>query len=344
VVGVLSYVGEPFKYDIFFSYPHAIQAGLKNDSDMRDWTRMVADKLLSLVAIGLSGEGTEPLSYYLDRDRMESNQSLTETLRIATQQSAILVVLMSPMYKGWCLQELGWYLEKTAQDGRGFDQVVLLEVKRTPEEQWPESLRDSARKLRVYFQVTDQHGMPIDLANFIASGPRNTPELGGPLNQIAQDLIVKLQRLRDAPRPEPKPDVPPKPPEQWVLYLEAEPPDLESWNKRRARLEPNVVLPPEWRSGSAVVGNEEPAEVYKDCDALVLLRDRPDDRIYPRIRRAYLDIRTVYQSSKKLIHWRILDNSPGTPIPGADEYHVKCIPGDDDAWPQRLIDSLRSDD
>jgi TIR domain len=120
----LSYVGEPFDYDVFVSYARAeveTKAPL-----VRDWSKHIAGRLRDLLATALNVEGGAPeseIQVFFDDRVLVSGQLLTQTLREKAQRSALLLVLMSPFYpkkKTWCLDELEWFFEKLAQDGRSY--------------------------------------------------------------------------------------------------------------------------------------------------------------------------------------------------------------------------------
>jgi hypothetical protein len=335
---VVSFVGEPYEYDIFFSYPHAIQGALREGSDMRNWSRMIADKLLSLVSIGLTGQSDTPLSYYLDRDRAETGQGLSETLEAATQKSALLVALISPMYKNWCLKELEWFCAGARNEPPGPDQLVPLEVMQTADDKLPERLRDRDGERRYIRPLTDGSGMPLDLASFMFGGA--TPELADPLNATAQEVIVKLSKLRSRLQAQRTFAAIQAPPARWMLYLDAEPQDQADWLTRRNTLtSASTVVLPTGLSPDATAG--EPAtEIYKDCDALILLHSRAEDRIFPRLRRAYLDRRLVYQAKGKNLYCAILNSNADAPIEYAKTFGTPCIDSRADGWVDTLMNTL----
>ena len=58
---------------------------------------------------------------FLDDRSLNAGDDLTAKLRDRAERSAILLVLMTPLYpkKSWCLDELHWFLDRAAKDGRG---------------------------------------------------------------------------------------------------------------------------------------------------------------------------------------------------------------------------------
>ena len=104
----MSYVGEPFEYDVFVSYAHAIAT--TETSLIRDWSRFVAGHVQELLATALNVEGSGKIQVFLDDRVLSSGQPLTQKLRDKAQRSALLLVLMSPLYptSSWCVDELDW--------------------------------------------------------------------------------------------------------------------------------------------------------------------------------------------------------------------------------------------
>src|SRR4051812_20335755 len=98
----LSYVGDPFEYDVFVSYAHA---EVETEApDMRLWSRYVAERLRSRLATALNtGHPTLGVKIFFDDRGLRSGDPLTETLRKKVQRSALLLIMMSPLYpeKSW---------------------------------------------------------------------------------------------------------------------------------------------------------------------------------------------------------------------------------------------------
>ena len=345
----MSYVGDPYKYDIFISYPHAVEA-LGGKTGLRDWSRKIADDILEYVTMALIEElGGDGLGYYLDRDRGVSAEPLTESLEEAVQKSAILVVLMSPYYQRWCLKELNWFFDQ-AQDGCLFRRCVLLEVQKTSDNVWPDVLRDKAGERLLRKSLMDQDGFPLGYEKFRSDGA--LPDTNGLLKGVAIEIVAKLKEIRaqrEAERSMAASKANPwtvlgqaPPPEDLLVYLEAEPQDEPVWSARRDRLaaERTIVLPDGPISDQMAERAESVLSVYRDCDALILHRVRLDDSIQPRIRRAFQDRRLLYQKERKAMPWAVLDELPDAPLPGAAAFRLPRIPATDEAWPARLFAAL----
>lgn len=346
----MSYVGNPYKYDVFVSYPHAVEA-MRGATTLREWSRGVTDAILEYVNMAMAEEEDgEKLEYYLDRDRAVSAMPLTDTLEDAIEKSAVLVILMSPFYKNWCLQELEWFFKLTPVDGRSFGQCVLLNVQNVERETaWPDLLRDKDGKRLLGTSLMDDDGLPRGYETFRSS--RTLPDTNGLWKSIAieiRDKLLELRKRRDAERSlaeskfNPWTGLGQAPPDDLLIYLEAEPTDRPIWSTRRVRLEAEraVVLPDEPLADTMADRTESVLSVYRDCDGLVLHRARPDDLIQPRIRRAFQDRRLLYQKERKAMPWAVLDEHPDLPLPGAGAFRVPRVSAKDDGWPNLLFQAL----
>lgn len=345
----MSYIGDPYQYDVFVSYPHAVDA-LHGDTYLRDWSQKVAKTIFGILRTSLAEELGGGLEYYLDRERAVSGYALTDELGEAVQKSAVLVVLMSPFYKNWCLKELNWFLEKARSDGRGFRQCVLIEVQKTSEAVWPEELRDKAGVQLFRKSLMGEAGLPLGYEDFITTG--NLPNMNGLLQDIAieiKDKLVQERRRRDAERAiaaskvNPWADLGQGPPDDLLIYLEAEATDRQAWSNRRDALAAAraIVLPDEPLDESMADRSESVLSVYKLCDALILYRARRDDSISPRICRAFHDRRLLYQKDRtKALRWAVLDELPDEPLPYAAAFRIPRVSARDEGWPAQLIQAL----
>lgn len=344
--GSVSYTGDPYKYDVFVSYPHAVEA-LRGSRNMRDWSRKVADDILEYVTMALADEdGGDDLRYYLDRDEAVSADPLTDTLEDAVQHSAVLVILMSPYYRRWCVQELNWFFAKAKTDGRGFRQCVLIEVQKTDEKVWPDLLRDKAGERLFRKELMEKDGLPFGFEQFKSNG--TLPDTKGVTRglgiEIADKLIeVRKQRmaaraLEDAKQGRFKQ----RPADERVFYLESTPQDMPIWASRRDRLAEThaIVLPEELVEQGLAEMSESLLGDYMTSDGLILHRTRPDDSMRLRIRRAFQNRRLLLQRDHKDLPWVVLDELPDEPLPSADTFRVTRISACDEGWPIQLFEAL----
>lgn len=183
----MSYVGERFRHDVFFSYAHG-------NNLLRDWSRSVAGLIHSTLEILLSDrEGV--LSFFTDEALLLS-QPLTAELREHVQSSAALVIVMTGHYlkSPWCADEGRWFRDIVARepgDGRGMFFVVRAQP--VPDPDWPGFLRD-------------ERGVPLPGYPFCDQAPPEALPWGLNHSQIekqgpavallAQQLAVHLKARR----------------------------------------------------------------------------------------------------------------------------------------------------
>ena len=238
----MSYVGEPFDYDVFVSYAHA-----ENETGaamLRDWSKLVAGSLRDRLATALNPtvEPGSAVQVFLDDRVLRSGDPLTETLREKVQRSALLLVLMSPLYpkKSWCLDELDWFFTQADRDGRGQRHCSVLHIQPLPDTVWPKRLRDERDKPVVFREFADpDEGLPLGFDD------PNAPALKAAIRETHIELLGKLKELRGqlaARRVYQQAAVPPVHP---VLYLQARREDLPHWQATRVELDPRAIVNPE---------------------------------------------------------------------------------------------------
>jgi len=231
----LSYVGEPFDYDVFVSYAHAeveTKAPL-----IRNWSRRVAEQLRDLLASALDVEGPSgsEVEVFLDDRVLTAGQPLTQTLREKAKRSAVLLVLMSPLYpnKSWCMDELGWFFEQASADGRGQQHCTVLLIQPVVEGAWPKLLRDERDKPVNYLNFADaETSLPVFIDD--PDGPQLRRAVLKPFIEIKGKLVA-LRKLLDARRrmtvasTQRRADRP-------VIYLDASPEESALWQQLKGDL------------------------------------------------------------------------------------------------------------
>ena len=342
----LSYVGDPFDYDVFVSYAHAdveTRAPL-----VRDWSRHVCGRLRDLLATALNVEAGSPeseIQVFFDDRVLVSGQPLTQTLRDKAQRSALLLVLMSPLYprKPWCLDELAWFFEQAARDGRGQEHCTVLRIQLPLDDSaWPQRLRDERDKPVVFRDLVDPATeLPIGLTNF-ASAQLDAAlldsfiEIKGKLASLRKQL--EARRRMTAPTTQ-------KPADRPVIYLDADPDDKALWQSLKGELRGiAIVLPASLLQASS---DSDPLDRqqqkirqghFGQSHGLVLLHGRPGTWIEKAVARSYNDRRLLLQRYLDL-PWAILDRVGQRP-PIADVYEVPCVPAASKEWPRELLSVL----
>jgi hypothetical protein len=283
------------------------------------------------------------INVFLDDRELVSGQPLTETLREKAQRSALLLVLMSPLYpkKSWCLDELEWFFVQAERDGRDRQHCVVLRIQPLPDEAWPKRLKDERGNPVVYREFADpEEELPLGLDDFEAPALRNA------IRDTFIELKEKLKELRkqlEARRAyQPSSQAPPIQP---VVYLHAQPPDLSAWQEMRTELGVRAIVNPdslpEPIAGDPLLQHQrdERLNEYKECDALVLLRARNDDSIRKEVMAAYKDRQRLFQKERLNIPWAIIDRVGGE-LPIAASYRIPRVIAAGPDWPDHLVQAL----
>lgn len=144
----MSYVGDPFKYDVFVSYGRANRVG-DAPSPMRQWSvafwKALKTELLGPKRFSLSPERTLRVFFDESEDGLKRMEFLTPQVRAAAASSAILLILCSEDYlaSDWCRQELdAWDASQKALSIPGEDRIALVRMEPTDERLWPARLKD----------------------------------------------------------------------------------------------------------------------------------------------------------------------------------------------------------
>jgi hypothetical protein len=339
----LSYVGEPFEYDVFVSYAHA--EAETQEPEIRAWSRHVADRLRALLrsALNPTADPANAVSVFLDDHVLTSGQPLTETLRTNAQRSALLLVLMSPLYsrKSWCLDELEWFFTQAEKDGRGQQHCTVLRIQPLPDEAWPKRLRDERGRTVLYRDLVDPEmkRLPLGFDDFEA------PALKSAIRGTFIEVCGRLTELRKQLEARRAYQQPPVPPVQPVLYLHARPEELTHWKATRTELEPRAIVNPdslpEPATDDALQQRQSELRLreYALCDGIVLLRTGIDEMLHIDVMAAYKDRQRLYQQRRQNIPWAIIDRLGDAP-PVYSAYRVPCVPATSSDWPDRLVHTL----
>jgi TIR domain len=342
----LSYVGEPFDYDVFVSYAHA--EAETQAPKIRAWSTHCAEYLRDLLATALNAEGGpsgSEVQVFLDDRILVSGQPLTETLREKAQRSALLLVLMSPFYpsKSWCLDELEWFFQQAARDGRGRDHCTVLRIQPLGEDLWPKQLRDERGRPVVFHDFVDPRTeLPISVANLGA--PELNQALLEPFIEIKQKLM-SLRRQLEARRQMTVAGTQ-RPADRPVIYFDADPDEETLWQDLKGALRDLAIVRP--AKLAQANGELDPLDreqqkqrqlQFASSDGLVLLHGRRGTWIENAVELNYRHRRLLWQSRHNNLPWAILDRV-GDALSVADTYDVPCVPAASNAWPRHLLVAL----
>jgi hypothetical protein len=276
---------------------------------------------------------------FFDDRTLVSGQPLTQTLREKVQHSALLLVLMSPLYpnKSWCLDELEWFFQQTARDGRGQEHCTVLRIQALGEDAWPKRLLDERGNPVLYHDFVDPFAeLPICITNL--SAPQLEEALLKPFIEIKSKLrslrkqldarrqmtISAMQRAADRP----------------VIYFEADPDEEPLWQNLKGELRDVAIVRP---AALLASGDWDPLDreqqkqrqlQFASSDGLVILHGRRSNWIENAVAKGYLDRRLLRQRHRDL-PWAILDQVGAPPMVAAD-YDVPCVPAAGE-WPRELL-------
>jgi hypothetical protein len=343
----LSYVGEPFEYDVFVSYAHA---DVETEAPLiRNWSKHVAGRLRDLLGTALNvavNTGDYKVNMFLDDRELVSGEPLSEILREKVQRSALLIVFMSPLYpkKSWCLDELEGFFEQASKDGRDQRHCTVLRIQWLPDTSWPKRLRDQREKPVLYRDFCDprtEHELPIGLTN------PNAPELEDALLETFIEIKGKLKTLRkqlEARRQIARLGKQ-RPADRPVIYLYAAPEVEPLWLSKKRELKSIAIVQPGSLPKSYIntdpLGQEQKKErhrIFETTEGLVLLYGQPGAWIEDAVQMIYLDRRLFRQRDRDL-PWAILDFVGETPQVVKD-YEVPCVLASSPEWQRELLTAL----
>jgi TIR domain-containing protein len=193
-----------FQHDAFVSYaqgPKALNGyGGGRGDFISSWTRAFVDDLGSHLDVLLGTKDPARRAQIWMDPALEGNQPLSDSLRTKIQSSALLIVVMSPLYlrSQWCGDELRWFTEKY-RDHQG--RVFVVRAFQTDETQWPDALRPDGNPLKGYpFQSSDDPGsFPLGWPQ----SDRGDHSYWSELQRLAREVAAQLKTLeyidREAP-------------------------------------------------------------------------------------------------------------------------------------------------
>jgi hypothetical protein len=314
----MSFLGEPFKHDLFVSYSHGAFNG-QHDSELKRWSQKFAKDLRAELA------GTtefEEISVFLEEgdgsdENLDRTEQLTALLRDRVANSGLLTVLMTPQYlrSKWCRQELDWWCEKNHSDTLGaVSRIFVCHVLPTDDAVWPKPIKSV-----VGYFCYDRNKAPDEARPFTWRGSKRDlydykellVDLSGEMMQRLREIRAALEkrRRRDEAAERLAADG------GQVIYLHARVTDVEAWQRASDLLVNKnfVVLPAEpdpiAREPKAMREiAEHRVETLSGCDALLLL-GTDDARTFDADLQdvAYRDRQSARARSDRLLPCAVLD-------------------------------------
>jgi hypothetical protein len=201
----MSYVGDNYTHDVFFSYSHG-------NGNLHSWSIELAELIQSTLQTALADRDGK-LSVYID-PQVERNEHLKPQLKDAVEQSATQVIVMTGYYSQspWCKQEVAWF-EAAAQ---GQDaayaaadstekppgRVFVIRAQNVAASLWPEGLLQEGEPLPGYRccdEVPDSAKEPWELPWGLLDRKEKLQQMVGGLCRELAGALYKM-RLQDAKR------------------------------------------------------------------------------------------------------------------------------------------------
>jgi hypothetical protein len=195
----MSYIGEPFSYDLCVSYSHGDALGA-GSSPLKRWSqafiRQLEAELRSNPKFG------RDLKLFFDQhdapeQSLDPLAGLTDQLRKDIGGAALLTVLMSEHYllSKWCAEERKWWCEQQDALGLSADQRVAIARIWPTMSDWPRSFVDERGEQLLGFWFYDRANAEFRPQPF--AWPEPNDQSAGPFREQLIDLVGWLWRKID---------------------------------------------------------------------------------------------------------------------------------------------------
>ncbi len=195
----MSYVGEPFDLDLFFSYSHG--SDKEGDPTLRGWSLAFVRELVEELRSDRSFRDT--LAWFVD-ERLDRMAPLTDQLDLKAGAAALLLVLMTPDYQAseWCGKERAWWL--AGQAARGLEpegRVAIVRAWPVPPQwpgggPWPAPLVDRAGQPLVGYPFHAGEGRAARPLGWTQWQGEFDPKVREALLGLAADLAQRLDDVK----------------------------------------------------------------------------------------------------------------------------------------------------
>jgi|ERR1043166_1512926 hypothetical protein len=271
-----------YEYDVFVSYSHGRREA-NGDKPLKDWTWELISKLAT--DIPTVDPEFEALNIWMDR-QLDPTTLLTPELRTKVTQSAVLMVVMSPLYlmSSWCKDELEWFKQQVRARLRDQGRVFVVRAVDSDESKWPDFLRDERGHALPGFCF---HGpddpMPYRYRDSREHNEAYVRELG----RLRGALMKRLRELRANRQRQDQPAAArasTAPGGSKTVYLHARVGDVPVREEVKKILVQDGIVPltpvsnPSSDLADLTRESRVRIEVAKRCDALALLRSDSDEQ------------------------------------------------------------------
>jgi hypothetical protein len=196
-----------YTHDIFVSYAHGPEAQNRyhgeRDNLLTGWTRRFVDDLTAQIDVSLSQvEFGGQAAFFMDGD-LNGSGSLTANIKAAVQKSALLLVVMSPLYlrSKWCTDEIDWFLAAGKEDNpelHRFNRIFVTRAFPTDHRLWPNGLKDEIGKATYGHFFHQRNARPGEAVPFGWPLPdKQVREYWTQIVRLATEITSKLRRLKE---------------------------------------------------------------------------------------------------------------------------------------------------
>jgi hypothetical protein len=284
----MSYIGGPFRHDVFVSYTHGDVTG-DGRSPLKRWSQSFAREL-EMELRTLPGFGSS-LTLFLDQHHrpdqgVDPMAPLSDQLQAEIGASAIVTLLVSPQYLAskWCARERDWWRDKQRELQIEIgDRIAVARIwPLAPEDAWPEMLLDGRGEPLVGFCFYDK--AKAELTPQPYEWPEVDPESKGAFREQLLEMVgwlrLKLNRVKAslAERERTRAEAAKLSGVQPLLYLHGRADQAETWEQTSDTLRKSgfAVMPSDPDPLEADPLKQEGLkksriEILKGCDALLLL-------------------------------------------------------------------------
>lgn len=187
-----------FTWEVFVSYAHRGIEEENKDPKGRTWTKRVVRQLRTLLSTHLH----QDIRFFLDIDGLERDRDLTAGLIDAVDNSALLLVFVSPEYLAskWCTQEIDKFLSRRRwPDDPTRTGVFIIEAAPTDWSGWPRQLKDgqgNPQIMEILHKKPDDDELALSLPIGLSSD-RDQGLLTMRLAKVAGRMSRSLKSLRE---------------------------------------------------------------------------------------------------------------------------------------------------
>lgn len=200
-----------YAHDVFVSYAHGPETQSRyhgeRDNLLTGWTRRFVDDLTAQIDISLSqfefgDQETPGAAFFMDGD-LNGSGSLTGNIKAAVQESALLLVVMSPLYlrSKWCTDEVDWFLAAGSEGNpelRRFNRIFVARAFPTDHRAWPHGLKDEIGKATFGYFLHPQNARPGEAVPLGWPLPdKLVRDYWEQIVRLATEITSKLRRLKE---------------------------------------------------------------------------------------------------------------------------------------------------